>query len=78
MARWHLFLNVKSLKLVDQLIYIDSNISSTESDVNVHIGKVLPAIDTLSTIWKSDLANKLKQEYFQTVVFSVLLYDCTT
>ena len=33
-------LNDKSLKLVDQLIYLSSNISSTESDVNIHIGKV--------------------------------------
>ena len=32
-------LNGKSLKLVDQFIYLGSNISSTESDVDIHIGK---------------------------------------
>ena len=31
--------NVKPLKLVDQFIYLGSNISSTESDVNIHIEK---------------------------------------
>ena len=30
-------LNPKSLKFVDQLIYLDSSISSTESDVNICI-----------------------------------------
>ena len=32
-------LNDKSLKLVDEFIYLSSNISSTESDVNIHINK---------------------------------------
>ena len=32
-------LKYKPLKLVDQFIYIGSNISSTENDVNIHIGK---------------------------------------
>ena len=29
----------KSPKLVDQFIYLGSNISSTENDVNIHIDK---------------------------------------
>ena len=32
-------LNSKPLKLVDQFIYFDSNISSNESDVNICISK---------------------------------------
>ena len=32
-------LNDKPLKLVDQFTYLSSNISSTESDVNIRIGK---------------------------------------
>ena len=32
-------LSVKPLKLVDLFTYLGSNISSTESDVNIHIGK---------------------------------------
>ena len=41
--------NGKPLKL-DLFIYLGSNISSTEIDVNVHIGKAWTAIDKLSTI----------------------------
>ena len=29
-------------------------------------------------IWKSDLTDKLKRQFFQAVVVSVLLYGCTT
>ena len=39
-------LNNKPLKLVDHFIYFGSNISSTESDVNIRIGKAWNAIDT--------------------------------
>ena len=53
-------LNYKLLKLVDQFIYFGSNISLTESNVNLRIGKTLTAIDSLSTIWKSDLFDKKK------------------
>ena len=37
------------------------NISSTESDIN--IGKAWTAIDRLSIIWKSDLFDKIKQDF---------------
>ena len=50
-------LNVKPLKLFDHLTYLGSNISSAESDVNIRIGKALPAINRLLTIWKSDLSD---------------------
>ena len=49
-------LNGKALKLIDQLIYLGSNILSTVSDVNVQIDKVWTAI-MLTTTWKSDLSN---------------------
>ena len=29
-------------------------------------------------MWKSDLSDKIKQEIFQTVSMSALLYGCTT
>ena len=48
-------LNGKHLKIVDQFIYLGSDISSTESDVNIHIGEELTAIDRILTISKSDL-----------------------
>ena len=71
-------LNVKPLKLVDQFIYLSSNISSTESDVNICMGKAQITIDRLTTILKSDISDKIKPEFFQTVAVSVLLYGCTT
>ena len=47
-------LNYKPLELVDHFLYLDSNISSTESDVNISIEKAWIAIDRLTTIWKPD------------------------
>ena len=34
--------------------------------------------ERLSVIWKSDLTDKIKRSFFQTVVVSILLYGCTT
>ena len=68
----------KLLKLVDQFIYLSSNISSTESSVNIYIDKAWTAIKRLIPIWKSDLLDKMKWKFFQLVVLlSVLLYGCT-
>ena len=44
-------INGQTLKLVDKFIYLGSNISSTESDVNICIGKIRTTIDRLMTIW---------------------------
>ena len=71
-------LNVKPLNLVDQFTYLGSNISSTESDVNVHMSRALTTIDKLSIIWKSDVSGKIKRDFFQTMSESLLLYSCTT
>ena len=38
-------LNGKPLKLVDEFIYCGSNISSTQSDVNIHIGEAWSVTD---------------------------------
>ena len=39
---------------------------------------VWTAINRLSTIWKSDLTDKMKRSFFQAAVTSILLYGCTT
>ena len=52
-------LSGRLLKLVDQFTYLSSNISSTESDVNICILTVWNIIDRLSIIWKSDLTDKI-------------------
>ena len=66
------------LKLVDKFTYLGSSISSTESDVTMHLAKVWTPINGLSTIWESDLADKIKWDFFQAVLVSILLYGCTT
>ena len=71
-------LNGMSLKLVDHFIYLGSNISSTESNVNIRVEKAWIAIDKLSIISKSDLTDKIKWEFFQAIAVFVLLYGCTT
>ena len=67
-----------SLKLVDKFTYLGSNVSSTEKDIDTRLMKAWTAIDRLSIIWKSDLTDKMKRSFFQTVVVSILLYGCTT
>ena len=71
-------LSDKSLKLVDWFAYLGSKISSTESDVNICLVDMWNTIDRLSIIWKPDLPDKIKQNFFQTVAVSILLYGCTT
>ena len=66
------------LKQVDNFIYLDSNISSTESDANICLAKEWTVIKRLSIIWKSDLSDKIKWDFFQAVSVSILLYGCTT
>ena len=63
---------------MDYFIYLASNISSTESDVNIHMGKRWISIDMSTIIWKSDLSDNIVWEFFQVVAVSVLLYGCTT
>ena len=67
-----------SLKLVDYFTFLGSNVLFTESDINICIGEVWTAINRKSIEWESDLSNKMKQEFFQVRVASVLLYGCTT
>ena len=40
--------------------------------------KSLTAIDGGMTIWKIDLSDEIKQEFFLAIAMSVLLYSCTT
>ena len=55
-----------------------SSVSSTENDINTRLAKAWTAIDRLWVIWKSDLSEKIKRNFFQATVMSKLLYGCTT
>ena len=50
----------KPLNLIDQFTYLGNNISSTESNVSIWIGKESTAIDRFMIIWKSGLSDKKK------------------
>ena len=53
-----------SLKLVDKFTYLGSSISSTETNINTRLAKAWTAINRLSVIWKSDLTDKIKHNFF--------------
>ena len=46
--------------------------------MNTRLAKAWTAIDMLSVIWKSDLSDKIKRNFFQVTIVSILLYGCTT
>ena len=62
-----------SLTLLDKFIYLGSCVSSTESDINMLLAKAGTALDRISIIWKSDLSDKRKCNFFQAAVVSVRL-----
>ena len=66
------------LELVDKFTYLGSSVESTEKDIETRLTKAWTAINRLSTIWKSDLTDKMKRSFFQAAVTSILLYGCTT
>ena len=67
-----------SLKLVDKFPYLESNVASTEKDIDTRLAKAWTAIDSHSIIWKSDLTDKMKNSLFQAAVVSILLFGFTT
>ena len=66
------------LKLVDKFTYLGSSVSSIEKDIDTRLMKAWTATDRLSIIWKSDLTDKIKCNFLQAAVVSILLYGCTT
>ena len=67
-----------SLKLVEKFACLRSSVSSIENDMNTQLVMAWSAIDMLSDIWKSDLFDKIKRNFPQAAVVSILLYGCTT
>ena len=55
----------ESLKLLNQLPYLGTNISSTENDVNIRIGKAWTVIERLMLTWKYNFFDEIKKEFFQ-------------
>ena len=57
-------LNGVPLKLVDKFTYLGSSISSSEKNINMHLATAWIATVWLSITWKSDVFDKLKQDFF--------------
>ena len=70
-------LNGGSMKLVDKFTYLRSSILSTENDVYVLLVKAWTAVDRFLIIWKTNLSEKTKCNFFQAAVMLVLQYGCT-
>ena len=69
-------LSSKPLKLTST--YLGNRSSSTKRDVDIRIVKVWTDICRLSIIWKSNLFDKIKWDFFQVVAVSKLVYGCST
>ena len=67
-----------TVKQVLDFIYLGSEVSDTESDVNIRIGKAWAALNKMKTIWESGLSHGLKRKFFLATVESLLLYGAVT
>ena len=69
--------NGNLLKVVKDFKYLGSYIASTEKDIEIRLGKAWGALNQLDDIWKSNLPNRLKRNFFRAAVESVLVYGST-
>ena len=68
----------KDIKEVKEFNYLGSNITSTERDVQIRLGKAWAALNSLDKIWKSSLPASLKRNFFRAAVESILVYGAIT
>ena len=64
----------KHIKQVLDFKYLGSYIASTEHNVNIRLGKTWSTLNQLDKIWKSNLSDNLKRNFFRAAVESVLVY----
>ena len=66
------------MELVHKLTSLVSGVSSTKTGIKTRLAKALTALNKLSVMWKSNLADKMKRSFFQAAVVSIPLYEYTT
>ena len=71
-------LNGNEINKVNDFKYLGSYISSTEKDLDIRLAKSWSALNAMNKIWKSNLKDKLKRNFFRATVESVLVYGSTT
>ena len=70
----HIYIYHGNLSMV---VFFGSCVSSTVNDINMWLARAWSTIDWHTAIWKSDLSYKIKRNFFQAIVVSVLLYGCS-
>ena len=68
----------KTLKKVEDFVYLSSKIRASESDIDARKAKAWAACNKLKQIWKSDLRKVIKFRLFTALIESVLLYGSET
>lgn len=68
----------ENIEQADDFKCLGSYIASTEYDVNIKLGKVWGALDLMNQMWKQNLPDKLKRNFYRTSVQSVLVYVSLT
>ena len=66
-----------SIKSIEYFIYLGGESNSTEKDFKIRIAKAWAALNKMNSVWKSNLSDKLKREFFRATVEKVLLYGAT-
>ena len=66
--------NGGSLKLVDKFTYLKCSVSSTKNDINMCLKKVWTAMKRLLILWKSNLSDKIRYNFFQAADVSPLMH----
>ena len=69
-----------TLDCVSDFKYLGSSMESTQKDINVRIALAWAAMNNMSTIWQSELSNKMKIGFFRAAIESILIYgaECWT
>ena len=63
-----------TLKQVNKFKYLGSWIQSSGDDMDIRIGQAWGALNKMNKVWKSNLVNHHKTNFFRATVESVLLY----
>jgi len=65
------------LKAVESFTYLGSQINLTVKDMKIRMSKAWTALNKLEVIWKSNLSDNLKCNFFRATVESILMYGAT-
>ena len=56
--------------------YLGSMVDASEKDISIRKAQAWRALNTMSTIWKSNMDPEVKKKFFIAAIESILLYGC--